>query len=75
MDKPMASTAYVAEAGPAGYQWKKKPLVLPRLDPQCKGMWEVPGRGWLGRGNTLKEEGDRLGGCWPGNLERKTMEM
>jgi len=29
---------YLAEDGLVGHQWKGKPLVLPRLDPQCRGM-------------------------------------
>jgi len=28
--------------GLAGYQWKEKPVVLPRLDPQFRGL----SRGW-----------------------------
>jgi len=64
----MAPAAYVAEDGLVGHQWKEKPLVLPRLDPQCRGMW----RGRLnGEGNTLIEEGEGkgIGGLCPGNWE------
>jgi len=33
-----------------GHQWKGKPLVLPRLDPQCRGLLErvLMGSGWGG---------------------------
>jgi len=40
----MAPAAYVAEDGLVGHQWKKKPFVLPRLDPQGRGMLEVGGK-------------------------------
>jgi len=33
----VAPAAYVAEEGLVGHQWEK-PLVLPRLNSQCKGM-------------------------------------
>jgi len=47
----MAPTAYVAEDGLVGNQWKEKPLVLPRLDPQCRGMsGKQEGGGWMGEG-------------------------
>ena len=29
---PMAPATYVAEDGPVGHQWEKKPLILRRLD-------------------------------------------
>jgi len=34
----MAPAAYVAEVGLVGHQLEEKPLVLPRLDPQYRGM-------------------------------------
>lgn len=34
----MAPALYVAEHGLVEHQWKEKPLVLPRLNPQCSGM-------------------------------------
>jgi len=44
MDRPMAPAAHVAEDGLVGHQWEERPLVLPRLGPQCRGMlggvWE-----------------------------------
>jgi len=69
----MAPAAYVAEDGLVGHQWKEKPLVLPRLDPQCRGIpgeWEG---GVDGEGNTLIEEGERdgIGDLCPGNRERE----
>ena len=64
----MAPAAYVAEDGLVGHQWKEKPLVLPRLDPQCRA-----GMGVDGEVNILIEEGDGdgIGGLCPGNWERK----
>jgi len=53
----MAPTAYVEENGLIGNQWKEKPLVLPRLDPQCKGLLGGHYWGVDGEGNTLIEEG------------------
>jgi len=45
----MAPTAYVEEDGLVEHQWKEKPLVLPRLDPQCRGMsGGRKGGGWEG---------------------------
>jgi len=40
-----------------GHQWKGKPLVLPRLAPQCRGIW---GRAIWGmyRGNTCMGKGE-----------------
>jgi len=38
MDRTMAPAAYVAEDGLFRYQWEEKPLTLPRLDTQCRGM-------------------------------------
>jgi len=53
----MAPAAYVAEDGLVGHQWKEKPLFLPP-PPQCRGMsGGVRRSGWMGRGNTLIEEG------------------
>jgi len=68
----MAPTAYVAEHGLVGHQWKEKPLVLSRLDPQCSRMSEG-GKGVDGEGNTLIEEGkgDEIGSLCPGNQERE----
>jgi len=34
------------------HQWKVKPLVLPRLDPQCKGLLGASRCGVDGEGNT-----------------------
>jgi len=50
MDRPMAPDAYVAEDGLVGHQRKEKPLVLPRLNPQCRGMsgGRERGFGWGG---------------------------
>jgi len=42
----MTPSAYVAEDGLVGQQWKEKPLVLPRLDPQCRGTFG--GKGVVG---------------------------
>jgi len=39
MDRPMAPAACVAEDSFVGHQ-REKPLVLPRLDTQCRGMSE-----------------------------------
>jgi len=39
-----------------GHQWKGKPLVLPRLDPHCRGIWGRALRGMY-RGNTRFREG------------------
>jgi len=59
----------------AGHQWKEKPLVLLRLDPRCRGLcvWGGSKEGWIGRGNTLLEEGEgkRIGGLWTGKWERE----
>jgi len=49
-----------------GHQWKGKPLVLPRLDPQCRGIWGAV-RG-IYRGNTCM--GEREGREW-GLMDRK----
>jgi len=38
MDKPMAPTAYVAEDGLDGNQWKEKFLVLPKFNCQFNGI-------------------------------------
>jgi len=51
----MTPTAYVAEEGLVGPQWKDMPLVLLRLDHWCKGMLGT-GRGVDGEGNTLIED-------------------
>jgi len=64
----MAQAAYVAEDGLFGHQWEEKPLVLPRLN-QCSGTsgWGGRKRGWLGKANTLTEEGEEDGiGCLSG---------
>jgi len=61
----MAPAVCVAEDGLVGHQWKEKPLVLPRLDLQCKGMsgagergegrggWE----GWMGGEHPYRRRG------------------
>jgi len=73
MDRPMAPAAYVAGDGLEGHQWKKKPWILPRVDPppsvgECQGREMGRGR-LLERGNTLIEEG---GGRWDrGLMDRK----
>jgi len=38
MDLTMARAANVEEDGLIKHQWKEKPLVLQRLEPECKGM-------------------------------------
>jgi len=38
VNRAMSPTAYVAEDGLDGHQWKKKPLVLPWIDSQLKGI-------------------------------------
>jgi len=43
---PRAPTAYVAENSLVWHQWKGKPLVLPGLDPQCRGKSRWEG-GWM----------------------------
>jgi len=45
MDRPITPGAYVAEDGLVGHQWEEKPLLLPRLDPQCMGMSGEMGSG------------------------------
>jgi len=56
----MAPAAYVVEFGLVGHQWKEKPLVLPRLDPQCRGG-SGDGKGVDREGNTLIKEGEGVG--------------
>jgi len=70
----MAPAAFVAEDGLVWHQRKEKPLVLPRLDPQCRGMlggWEggVDGEG--------KHPYRRRGGGWDRGLmsEKKGRRM
>lgn len=49
----MAPTAYVAENGLIGHQWKEKLLSQPKLSPsvwECQG---VLGKGAVGEGNTF----------------------
>jgi len=72
-DRPMALAAYVAEDGLVGHQWREKPLVLPRLDPQGRGMLRGQEEEVNGEGNTLIEEGkgDGIGGLCPENWERE----
>jgi len=69
----MAPTAYLAEDGLIGHQWKENPLVLPRLDSQFKGMLGELEGGVNGEGNTLIEEGEEegIGDLWTGNRERE----
>jgi len=55
MDRPIAPAAYVAEDGLDGLQREEKPLVLPTLDPQCRGM-SREGGGWLGGGKGITFE-------------------
>jgi len=44
----MAPAAYATEDGLVAPQWKEKSLVLPRLDPQCRGMsWVLGTKGRL----------------------------
>jgi len=50
-----------------GHQGKGKPLVLPRLDLQCRGIWGAI-RGMY-RGNTSMGEGKGREGLWTGNQE------
>lgn len=38
MIRKNVSAAYAAEEGLVGQNGKEKPLVLPPLDPQCRGM-------------------------------------
>jgi len=60
MGRPMAPAVYVAEDGLVGHQWEEEPLVLPRLDAPAQGNVRGGRKwGWLGRGNTLIEEGER----------------
>jgi len=54
----MAPAAYVAENSLVGHQWKEKPLVLPRLDSQCRGM---SGEGVVGRRTPLLKKGRMMG--------------
>jgi len=63
MDRPMAPVVYVAKNGLVEHQWEEKPLVLPGLDPQCRGMSGWGGRKkWVdGLGNTLIQEGEGRG--------------
>jgi len=74
MDRPMAPATYVAEDGLVGHQWEEKPLVLTRLDPQCRGMSgrEAGWSGWLGGEHPHKrrERREGIGGLWTGNWER-----
>jgi len=53
----MAPAAYVAEDSLVRHQWKEKPLIRPRLDPQFR---RISGGGVEGgvdeEGNTLIEE-------------------
>jgi len=53
MDGSMAPAAYVPKDGLVGHQWKERPLVLPRLDPQCRCIWGAGGN-WVE--NTIIEE-------------------
>jgi len=64
----MASAAFVAKNGLVGHQWEKNPLVLPRLNPLCRGIsgWEG---GVVGKGNALIEEG--VGGWDRGLMHEK----
>jgi len=56
-----------------GHQWKGKPLVLPRLDLQCRGIWGMVSKG-DGCGNTHMGEG--IGGIMDRNLGKGiTFEM
>jgi len=57
----MAPAEYVAEDGLVGHQRKGKPLVLPRLDPQCRGMLGRQKGRVDGEGNTLIGEGEGEG--------------
>jgi len=48
----------VAEDGPVGHQWEEKPLALPRLEPQYRGMsGREGGKGWVVGGSPLIEKG------------------
>jgi len=42
-----------------GHQGKGKPLVLPRLDPQCRGIWGAIRE--MYKGNTRMGEGREWG--------------
>jgi len=58
MDRPMIPASYVAVNDLVGHQWEEKPLVLPRLVPQCREISGWGGRkGWVvGWGHSLIEE-------------------
>jgi len=51
-----------------GHQRKGKPLVLPSLDPQCRGIWGRAVKGIDG-GNTCMGEAEGMGAI--GNWERE----
>jgi len=55
----MAPSAYVPEDGLAGHQWKEKPMILPRLGPQCRGWFGIQSLGVYGEVNTLIETGEQ----------------
>jgi len=55
----MAPTAYIAEDGFVGYQWKGKPLVLLRLEPPVPGN---AGRDVCGKGGWMVGEHPYGGG-------------
>jgi len=68
----VAPAAYVAEDGLFGHQWKQKPLVLPKLDLQCKGMEQGWERGrWGGEHPYRRRGGDGIRCLYPGNWERE----
>lgn len=60
MDWPRVPTAYVAENRLVGAPVEGKPLVLPRLDPQCRGIRGRAIRG-MDRGNNRTGEGRESG--------------
>jgi len=63
----VAPDAYVAEDGLVGHQWEEKPLVLPRLDPQCRGI------SGAGGGCGGEHPYRRRGGGWDRGLMSRKM--
>jgi hypothetical protein len=56
MEGPMVSAAYVAEDGLVGPQWKKKPLVLRRLDNPVLGNMKMVTWEWRGGNGCVGRE-------------------
>jgi len=75
----MDPTAYVAEDGLVGHQWEEKVLVLPRLDPRCRGMsgeWQDGGDGSGGEHHYRRRGGGWDIGLMSGNRGKGiTFEM